>query len=119
MATINLSSEALDVQLSRGEKLAAIHGNVTVSRDRVASAQIVTPKFWLDLGFRVPGTGMPPFIVSGTYVKKGDKAFVSYFKGQIPVQITLTDAKFTRLIIGVDDLTAAEAFVTALSPANS
>ena len=119
MATINLTSDALEVQLSRGEKLAALHGNLSVARNQVVSAHMVTPKFWLDLGLRVPGTGLPPFIVSGTYVKKGDKAFVSYFKGQIPVQITLTDAKFTRLIIGVDDLTAAEAVVTALSPSNS
>jgi hypothetical protein len=63
----------------------------------------------------VPGTGLPPFIVAGTYLKKGDRAFVSYFKGQTPVEIKLSGGRFTRLIIGLDDLPAAEAIVKALA----
>ena len=83
----------------------------------MVSADIVPTQFWLSLGLRVPGTGLPPLIVSGTYLKKGDKAFVSYFKGQTPVEITLTGAQFTRLIIGLDDLAAANLIVETLSPA--
>ena len=118
MAKIELTADSLTVLLSTGEKIAAIHGNVEVSRSQVISAQIVPKNFYWNLGLRVPGTGLPPFIVSGTYVKKGDKAFVSYFKGQTPVEIRLTGARFTRLIIGTDSLSAAQAIVEALSHAN-
>ena len=115
MAKIEQTADELRVVLSVGEKVAAIRGNVTVTRAQVVSAQIVPTSFWRNLGLRVPGTGLPPFIVSGTYVKKGDKAFVSYFKGQTPVEIKLTGARFTRLIIGTDALSAAEAIVKALA----
>ena len=114
MAKIKLTANSLTVLLSAGEKLAAFHGNLTVPIDQVVSAQIVPSSFWRGLGLRVPGTGLPPFIVSGTYLKKGDRAFVSYFKGQIPVEIKLSGGRFTRLIIGMDDLPAAEAIVNAL-----
>ncbi|MEO0024837.1 MAG: hypothetical protein RL196_1278 [Actinomycetota bacterium] len=103
--------------MSAGEKLAAFHGNLSFGRDQVVSAQIVPTNFWPTLGLRVPGTGLPPLIISGTYIKKGDRAFVSYFKGQTPVEIKLTGARFTRLIIGVDALAAAEALTNELSPA--
>jgi len=114
MAKIDLTQDSLRVLLSVGEKLAAIRGNLTIERAQVVGAQIVPTNFWKNLGLRVPGTGLPPFIVSGTYLKKGDKAFVSYFKGQTPVEIKLSGGRFTRLIIGMDDLPAAEAIVKAL-----
>ncbi len=117
MAKIELTAVSLQVLMSAGEKLAALHGDVTVDRAQVVSAEIVPTRFWLTLGLRVPGTGLPPLIVSGTYVKKGDRAFVSYFKGQTPVEIKLTGARFTRLIIGTDSLPAARALVNELSPA--
>ena len=117
MAKFELTADSLKVSLSAGEKLAAFRGNQTFERAQVVSAQIVPTNFWLNLGLRVPGTGLPPLIISGTYVKKGDRAFVSYFKGQTPVEIKLTGARFTRLIIGVDTLAAAEALTSELSPA--
>jgi hypothetical protein len=117
MAKITRTKDSFTVLLSTGEKLAAFRGNVTVPRSQVVSAQIVPINFWRDLGFRVPGTGLPPLIVSGTYIKKGDKAFVSYFKGQTPVEIQLTGGRLTRLIIGLDDLAAAEAAIKGVSPA--
>ena len=114
MAKIELSEGQLQVCLSLGEKLAAIHGNLTIDRSNVVSAAVVPTKFWRTLGWRVPGTGLPPLIVAGTYLRKGDRAFVSYFKGQVPVEIRLSGHRFTRLIIGVDTLPAAEAIVKAL-----
>jgi len=119
LAKIELTNGQLRVLLSRGEKLAAIRGNLTVELEQVVSAQIVPTNFWGTLGFRVPGTGLPPFIVSGTYLKKGDKAFVSYFRGQTPVEIKLRGGRFTRLIIGVDDLPAAEALLKLLPSAKT
>lgn len=115
MAKIELTTDALLVRLSVGEKIAALRGDVLVPRSQVATAQVVPTNFWRGLGLRVPGTGLPPFIVAGTYLKKGDRAFVSYFKGQTPVEIKLSGGRFTRLIIGLDDLPAAEAIVKALA----
>jgi len=116
MAKFHLTHTELTVLLRPGEKLAAIHGNLTVPRSQVVSVQIVSLRFWRRLGWRVPGTSLPPLIVSGTYLKKGDKAFVSYFKGQTPVEIVLTGNSFNRLIIGADSLPEAEAAVRELSP---
>ena len=50
-----------------------------------------------------PGTGLPPYIVAGTYLKKGDRAFVSWRGKTTPVQINLDGTgKYTRLIIGIE-----------------
>ncbi|MFM6966987.1 MAG: hypothetical protein ACKOWI_06500, partial [Rhodoluna sp.] len=69
-------------------------------------------KWWMSLGLRVPGTAIPGVIIAGTYIKKNDRAFVSWTRksGQ-PLEIRLAakmapaarGTQYTRIIVGVED----------------
>ena len=115
MATIRFDGADLLIEMSVGEKIAAIRGNLAVPLAKVTGASIVPKNFWLNLGLRMPGTGLPPFIVAGTFIKKADTAFVSYRKGQTPVEIVLTGHRFARLVVGVASQAEAEQVISALA----
>jgi hypothetical protein len=116
MAELGLAPDALRVKLSFGEKLAALHGDVSVPWSKVRGAQVLDRKWWQQLGLRVPGTAVPGLIIAGTYVWRADKAFVYWRRGQQVIQINLDDAKYTRIVLGVADAElAADQVNTALT----
>ena len=103
MATIEMTQDALLVKLSRSEKFWAFGGDVVIPWSQLRGAETVDKRFWTNLGMRVPGTGLPPFYVAGTYRWKGDRAFVSWSRKRVPLQINLEGHKYTRVIVGIDD----------------
>ena len=114
MPKLELSEEQLIIRLSPAEKLAAVHGDVTVNGIAIRGAAVASKNWWTTLGLRV-GTGFPGVIIAGTFLKKNDRAFVSWTrKAGLPLEITLAakmapaarGTKFTRLIVGVDDAQA-------------
>jgi hypothetical protein len=115
MAKIELAEGKLTVRLSRAEKLASLHGDFSVNGVAIRGASVAAKKWWMTLGLRVPGTAIPGLIIAGTYLQKGDRAFVAWTRKQgLPLEITLAakmaaDArgtKFTRILVGVDDAQA-------------
>jgi hypothetical protein len=111
MPRIDLNADQLIIRLSPSEKLAACRGDVKVNGIAIRGAAVANKKWWLTLGLRI-GTGLPGVIIAGTFVKKGDRAFVSWTrKAGLPLEITLaakmaSDARgtnYTRIIIGVED----------------
>ena len=103
MATITIENSTLTVKLTMLEALAAMRGGYSVPLSKVTGAEVVDRKFWASLGFRVPGTALPPFIIAGTYLKKGDRAFVHWSRKLTPLQINLHDAGYDRLVIGMEN----------------
>lgn len=118
MAKVLIGVDALKVNLTTAEKWAALSGNLNIDGKTVLGAQVIESNFWRNLGWRVPGTGLPPFIVAGTYLKKGDRAFVSWRGKTTPVQINLDGTgKYTRLIIGIEGAREAEALAERINMA--
>ena len=103
MPTIEFTPEALVVRLSRGEKIWALHGDISVPWSQVSGAETLDRTFWRELGFRIPGTAIPPWYVAGTYIWRKDRAFVSWSRKRIPLQINLNGNRFSRIVVGVDD----------------
>ena len=112
MPRIDLTDDKLIIRLTAGEKLAALHGDVTVNGVAIRGAAVVDKRWWMNLGLRVPGTAIPGVIIAGTYLQKGDRAFVSWTrKHGLPLEITLAakmdpearGTRFTRILVGVDD----------------
>jgi len=89
------------VTLSAGEKLAALHGDLVIPLREIIGAEVLERGWWTKLGLRVPGTGLPGLIIAGTYLKRGDRAFVSWKRGQQVLQVNLSGSKYNRLVIGV------------------
>jgi hypothetical protein len=120
MAKVSIGSDTLKVTLTTGEKWAAIRGDLTIDGKTVRGAQVIETDFWRNLGWRVPGTGLPPYIVAGTYLKKGDRAFVSWRGKTTPVQINLDGSgRYTRLIIGIQGTDEAAALAERINLAVS
>jgi hypothetical protein len=118
MAKVSIGSDTLKVTLTTGEKWAAIRGDLTIDGKTVRGAQVVETNFWRNLGWRVGGTGLPPYVVAGNYRKKGDRAFVSWRGKTTPVQINLDGSgKYTRLIIGIEGVADAEALAERINMA--
>ena len=103
MPKLEITPTELSVHLSGGEKLASLHGNVTVPLANIAGAEVLAPKWWMNLGLRVPGTGLPGLIIAGTYIWRRDRAFVCWKRGEEVLQINLTGQNYSRLVIGVDN----------------
>ena len=103
MPTVEFTPKALVVRLTPAEKFWALHGDVSVPWSQVRGAETLDAKFWRGLGMRAPGTGLPPWYVAGTFRAKGDRAFVSWSRKRIPLQINLAGHHFSRIVIGVDD----------------
>ena len=111
MPKLELTEDQLIIRLSPAEKLAAFHGDVKVNGIAIRGAAVADKKWWMTLGLRI-GTGLPGVIIAGTFIKKGDRAFVSWTrKAGLPLEITLSakmtpDARgtqFTRILVGVED----------------
>jgi hypothetical protein len=111
MPKLELTEDQLIIRLSPAEKLAAFHGDVKVNGIAIRGAAVADRKWWTTLGLRI-GTGLPGVIIAGTFIKKGDRAFVSWTrKAGLPLEITLAakmaaDARgtqFTRILVGVED----------------
>jgi hypothetical protein len=103
MPTINIDAKQLSVTMSLGETLGAFKSHVEVPISHVTGAEVLDKKFWTTLGVRVPGTGAPGLMVAGTFLKKGDKAFVCWKRKDQVLQINLTGQFYDRLVIGVAD----------------
>jgi hypothetical protein len=111
MPKLELTDDQLIVRLTPGDKLAAFHGDVTVNGVAIRGATVAPKNWWTTLGMRI-GTGLPGVIIAGTFIKKDDRAFVSWTRkhGQ-PLEITLAakmapearGTRFTRILVGVDD----------------
>ena len=115
MAKVTINPANLRVTLTRGEAFWGFHKSLTVPGSQVVGAQVLGAKWYRTLGLRV-GTGLPGVMIAGTFVRKGDKAFVSWTRGKQVLQINLRDGAYNRIVVGVDDAEAlAEEINTAIT----
>jgi|688.fasta_scaffold33958_3 hypothetical protein len=103
MPTIHIEGRTLRVELSTAERIWGLHGSLSIPSEKIVGAQALGKGWWRTLGWRVPGTALPGVIVAGTYIKRGDKAFVSWMRGTELLQINLTGHKYSRVVVGVKD----------------
>ena len=115
MAKVTITPAALRVQLSPAEAIWGVHKSLEVPGRQVVGAQALGKGWWKTLGLRI-GTGFPGLMIAGTFVKKGDWAYVSWKRGQEVVQINLSGNKYSRIVLGVDDAEAlADTINTAIT----
>jgi hypothetical protein len=93
----------LHITLSAGEKVAAFHGDFVIPLANIRGAELLGKGWWMNLGLRVPGTGLPGLVIAGTYLKRGDRAFVSWTRGRQVLQINLVNHAYDRIVLGLND----------------
>ena len=105
MAKVTINPANLRVELTLAEQILGVHGSLTVPGKQVVGAQALGKGWWKTLGLRV-GTALPGVMLAGTFIRKGDLAYVSWSRGQEVLQINLTGHKYSRILVGVDDAEA-------------
>lgn len=116
MAKVTINPANLRVELSKNEAFWGFHRSLTVPGTQVVGAQALGKGWWKTLGLRVPGTGLPGLMIAGTYIRSGNKAYVSWTRGKQALQINLKGSKYSRIVVGVDDAEAlADEINTAIT----
>lgn len=103
MTTIRLTPEALSVRLTRLEKLAGLLRDADVPLAAVREVDVVPDGAAAARGLRSPGLGLPGIRLVGTWRGRGHRAFVAVHGRQPAVRIRLEGARWTELLLGVED----------------
>lgn len=103
MATMHLSDEELIVRLTRGEKVAAFHGDLRVALSAVRDVDVTTDAVTAARGLRSPGLAIPGHTKIGTWRRPGHRAFVSARRGLPAVRVRLAGAAYDELVISTAD----------------
>ena len=105
MPKVTINPANLRVELTLAEQILGLHGSLTVAGKQVVGAQALGKGWWKTLGLRV-GTALPGVMLAGTFIRKGDRAYVSWSRGKEVLQINLTGHKYSRILVGVGDAEA-------------
>ena len=104
MVSNSLDTDGLRLELTRGEKLAALRrGNVVIPWGQIRSVETVADPIRLVHGLRAPGLGLPGRTKIGTWRSKGRKTFAVTHKGAPGLRITLQDNTFDEIVLSVAD----------------
>lgn len=115
MAKVTIGVDSLRVELGFWERVLGVHSSLTIPAANVVGAQALGKGWFWGLGLRV-GTGVPGVAIAGAFLKKGDWAYVSWFRKQEVLQINLTGHRYSRVIVGVDNAKAlADAINVAIT----
>jgi hypothetical protein len=103
MAQIITDGENITLRLSAGEKMAALHGDITVPRTAVTGVRAVSDGLAELRGIRAPGTGIPGVLMLGTLRGPEGKSFVIACRRRPAVVIDLIGASFDHIVAVVPD----------------
>src|SRR5690348_3151975 len=113
MSAVSLNPTELTVELTTAEKVAGLHGDVTVPLTAITAVEVVPDALAAARGLRAPGMALPGVRKIGTWRSTRGAEFVVARGGQAGVRLTLTGQKFASLLIGDDDAEGLAARVRA------
>lgn len=103
MAKLLVADDVVTVLLSAIERAEAVHGDVSVPRAAVLSAQVALDGMDEVHGLRMPGTGFPGVIMVGTWRDK-DRVTFAVCHGRRPaVVLELTGQRYDRIVVTVEN----------------
>ncbi|MGR6319685.1 hypothetical protein Q2K19_27470 [Micromonospora soli] len=106
MATIDLTTDLIQVRLTAAEKLWALRGDLRFPRSAVRAVTVEPDGLHATRGLRAPGLGVPGRRKVGTWRGRSGREFVSVRAGQPAVRITLAGQRYDAVLVGADDAPA-------------
>jgi hypothetical protein len=103
MATVQLTPTTVTVHFTRAEKIWGVLRDVTLPRDAVRSAEVVTDPLTATTGLRAPGLALPGRRKIGTWRRPGERTLVCVRRGQPAVRLRLEGARYDTVLLGADD----------------
>ncbi|GLY86821.1 hypothetical protein [Actinoallomurus iriomotensis] len=111
MAVISVQGRDLVVEMEGMDKLWALKSKLTIPLAHVRGATVDPGILGEPKGIRASGTHVPGVITAGTFHQDGEKVFWAVRDALKAVVVELTDERYTRLVVEVDDPRAAVALV--------
>jgi hypothetical protein len=103
MANLLVTDGTVTVSLSAIEKAEALHGDVSVPRAAVVSAQVVPDGMDEVHGLRMPGTGLPGVIMVGTWRDKQRVTFAVCHGRRPAMVLDLAGQRYDRIVVTVEN----------------
>ena len=112
VAKVEVTGDALIVHVRGMDRLWALKSRLEIPLAHVVGAEIdpEVAQGWRK-GIRAPGTHVPGVITAGTFYQEGERVFWDVHDPESTVVIHLEDDLYARLVIEVDDPSAAVAAV--------
>src|SRR5215467_2670153 len=115
MAKIELTANTVTVQVEGADQIWSLKSRLEIPLTHVVSAEIdpETEQEWHKwfLGWRAPGAHLPGVIAAGTFYQHGERVFWDVHHPEKAITLRLTDERYARLVVEVDDPAATVAAI--------
>lgn len=109
MANVVVRGDELRVELTWLEKLAALHGDISIPLSAVTGSEVVDRPVSAVTGMRAPGLAIPGRTKIGTWRAPGRRIFAVARSRTPAVRIDLSGQKYDQLIVSLPDAAAVAA----------
>ena len=103
MAHFLITDETVTVELSGLEKIEAAHGNLTIPRGAITSAEVVPDGMEQVRGFKIAGSGIPGVIEAGIFRGSQGSTFAVCHGRKPAVVLRLTGQHHDLVVVTVDN----------------
>jgi hypothetical protein len=115
MADIELTEDALIIHVRGLDRIFALKSRLEIPLSHVVGAEVdagvAQPPAWKSL--RLTATQIPWVVTAGTFYQEGERVFWDVHDPKKAVVIRLSDERYARLIIGVEDPASTAATIEA------
>jgi hypothetical protein len=105
MAEVELTEDTLVIHVRGMDRLFALTSRLEIALSHVLGAEVDPelghPEWWKSL--RLTATQIPWVVSAGTFYQEGERVFWDVHDPEKVVVIRLSDERYARLVIGVDD----------------
>jgi hypothetical protein len=114
MSTVHLIGDRLQIHLSVGEKIAALHGDLDIPRSAIRAAEVLTDGLTGATGVRAPGLAVPGRVKIGTWRSRRARSFVAARRDRPALRLTLDGQRYDTVVVSTPE---AASLATALRTA--
>jgi hypothetical protein len=101
MARVTVANEGLDIHLSLGDEILALHGSFHIPYSHIDSVGTDQVPFEFFRGMRI-GTNLPGIRTAGTFITGEGAIFYDMHDGSHCLTINLTHEHYRRVVVEVD-----------------
>ena len=105
MAEVELTEDTLIVHVKGMDRIFALKSRLEIPLSHVVGAEVDPelghPEWWK--GLRLTATQIPWVVTAGTFYQEGERVFWDVHDPEKVVVIRLSDERYARLVIGVED----------------
>ena len=113
MAEVELTEDALIIHVRGMDRIFALKSRLEIPLSHVQGAEVDPelghPEWWKSL--RLTATQIPWVVTAGTFYQDGERVFWDVHDPKKVVVIRLSDERYARLVIGVEDPPATAAAI--------